>query len=796
MLENLIRRTKPTVHSPIAYNKGVNIGPFFSSDAIGLTFAADQQFLEVPGALDAVWQLETDDSAPISLMSTLGLQARSFQIMPQVSLNKVPQERIRDLFCQPCIDVVFSNYVRLTVTPVADVKAVIEFWVRSGDWMQGRISITNHGETTLEAGARLSARLITLQGNTDLKPTRQGFQTNLKGQTGSLSVHLVMEGSSKTILSPNLALEQSKHLSPGQTLRTLWQCEIQKNGGENHQVSKTFPTNWDGEIARLEVANQARMVQISTPESNWDAAFYSNQNQAFQLLRKNDHSQASPDKSRSIHSAFNPANPGSRTSISALELWQLAGSLLPAQGELASKLLKDYLAKASADLTSNPQNGLPFPCLCDLAWRIHQHTQQKDNLLEIYPALKTLSLAWFTPEHDRDQDGIPEWTSIEQCGLTTLPAFNLMDEKALATRISYTEQVNLAALLEIELNELRKVAQIAEDQDTLSIIDDHLIVLSSFAASIADHGYETGCLDRKSHRWHSGELLYQGNLQSFGAKSIYLHKPARLNLRLKPSFQLKKPSVFYLHGENAEGEQVVEPVEPASLLWLPGSFFYTTSQIYARVDKISDLQIGECHLQVHQADLESHDIGLLLAAQAENQEVAIETANGVNLQSILASTNYGLPEDLDPSAEKKVVNLGWNLMILADLIRKDETEEAFRLLSQLLQAQISHLSLERSNTDRWSSQNGRFLGLRNTIGGLIPVSLVLDLAGIRIFHENKVSLRGQNPFPWLIKVQLRGLEVTRDGRNATVRFPDGTVQHHFGSSQKTFSNEPEAAAVS
>jgi len=76
----------------------VNIGPFFSSDAIGLTFAADQQFLETPGTLDAVWQLETDDCAPISLMSTLGLQARSFQIMPQISLNKIAQERIQDFF--------------------------------------------------------------------------------------------------------------------------------------------------------------------------------------------------------------------------------------------------------------------------------------------------------------------------------------------------------------------------------------------------------------------------------------------------------------------------------------------------------------------------------------------------------------------------------------------------------------------------------------------------------------------------------------------------------------------------
>ena len=776
----------------------MNIGPFFSRDAIGLTLAADQQFLETPSALDTVWQLETEECAPISLLSTLGLQARSFQIMPQVSLNKLSRERIQDFFCQPCIELIFSNYVRLSVTPFSDVKALIEFWVRSGDWVQGRISITNHGESNIEAGARLAARLITLQGNSELKPTRHGFQTNLKGQTGSLSVHLMLDGNSKTVLSPNLALEQSKHLSPGQSLQSLWQCEIQKSGGEALPDVRKFPVNWDGEIARLEIANQSRMVQITTPQSNWDAVFYSNQNQAFQLLRKDAQGCISPDKSRSIHSAFSPINGNTHTSISALELWQLTLSLLPAQVEDAAKLLADYLLRASTNLTKNPQAALPFPCLCDLAWRVHQQYQQKDYLLEIYPSLKAVCLAWFSPEHDCDQDGLPEWTSVEQCGLSSLPVFDLVDNDNMATRINYTEQLNLAALLAIELRELRKAAQVADDQITLTTIDNHLAILDAFIASFANKDYQTGCVDRDSHRWHPGEVLFQGDLKVFGSKSIYLSQPARLNFKLRPSVQLRKPPVFYLHGENAAAKQVVEPVEPSNLLWLPGGFFFTTNQMYTRIDKISDLQIEECYLQIHQANLISHDLGILLATpiEKEQKDAENEINNNWCLKPILAASNYGLPENLDPQEGKKVVNLSWNLLILAELIRKGEAEAALQLLGQLQQAQINHLCMEHSNTDRWSSQNGRSFGLRNTIGGLIPVNLVLELAGIRIINENRVTLFGQNPFPWLFKVQFRGLEVTRDGKNTTVRFPDGSVQHHFGSSQKTFTSEIEKKATS
>ena len=763
----------------------MNIGPFFSSDAIGLTLAADQQFLETPGSFDAVWQLETEECASVSLLSTLGLQARSFQIMPQVSINKVTQERIQDFFCQPSLDLIFSNYARLTISPVQDVKAVVEFWVRSGDWVQGRISITNHGETNAEIGARLAARLITLQGNSELKPTRQGYQTILKGQTGNLTVTLGMEGGSKTVLSPNLALEQSKHLAPGESLQTLWECVVQKNNTENN--NRSYPANWDGEIARLEVANQARMVQIITPQSNWDAAFYSNQNQAFQLLRKDAQGQVSPDRTRGIHSAFTQSVPGARSGISAIELWQLIGSLLPAQVELSTKLLADYVEKASTDLKSNPHLALPFPCLCDLTWRVHQVYQQKDFLLGIYPAIKALCLAWFSLENDRDQDGFPEWSSIEQCGLISLPTFDLLDENTLATRISFTEQINLASLLAIELGELRKIAQVADDQSTMLEIESHLYSLNTFITDFADMNYQSSCLDRETHYFHSGEILFNGDLQAFGAKSIYLSKPARLNLRLKPSSQLKKPSVFYLHGENAEGEQVVEPVEPANLLWLPGSFFYTTTQVYARIDKITDLNLRDCHIQIHQANLQSHDLGILFSAPIENEQ----EPDRWNFKSVLAATNYGLPENLDTQTEKKVVNLGWNLLVLADLIRKGQTDTAFKLLGQLQQAQINHLRLEHNNTDRWNAHNGRLLGLRNTIGGLIPVSLILELDGVRILNENKVTIRGQNPFPWVFKVQYRGLEVTRDGKNTTVRFPDGTIEHHFGAAQKNFVHETD-----
>ena len=769
----------------------MNPGPFYNADPLGLTLAADQAFNQEQSPLDVVWQLSLDNDAPLSLFSTLALQARSFHILPQISLNKIPFEEIGSFFAKPTIDKIFSNYAKITVSPIPELEAVFEFWLRSGSWLQGRMSLSNHGSENLEVGTRLTARLITLQGSSELRPAKQSFQNTLKGQSGNLSVNLEIEGASTIILSPYLALEQSKQLKPGQMLQSLWQCDIQAEPSETLRKSHSFPLNWDGEIAKIEIANLSRMLQISTPLASWDAVLFSNQNQAFQLLRRDTQGLVQADRHRSIHSAFTPKLSLGNSKLSALELWQILYSLLPAQGELAAQLLSDFVKSAAAEQKKNPNNALPFPCLCELSWRIHQQLEGKDFLTTLYPALKSLTLAWFMPEHDHDQDGIPEWSRIDQLGLTSLPNFDLLDEEGFPTQVNMTEQVNLIALLNIELRELLKIAQVAEDSETIAEIEQHLSIITNFLTDFEENSSKNTVFDFESGKWQKGDLLYEGKLEKFGEKAFYLTRASRLNLRLKPQLQIKKPATFYLHGENQAGEQVSEAIEPENLVWLPGSFFYTTKEIYTRIDKISQLEMEDCDLRIHQANLECQDIGLLFTLSSSKTEDSSEWS----LESLIPNFNYGIPENLKPESDKQVVNLGWNLLLLADLIRKGELELAFKLLGQLVQAQDKQLRQQHSTTDRWEAQSSRFLGLRNTIGGVLPLALVLDLAGIRIYNENKVSISGQNPFPWQFKVQYRGLEVIRDGKNSTVRFQDGSLQHHFGSSLKTFIHEGNESSV-
>ena len=205
------------------------------------------------------------------------------------------------------------------------------------------------------------------------------------------------------------------------------------------------------------------------------------------------------------------------------------------------------------------------------------------------------------------------------------------------------------------------------------------------------------------------------------------------------------------------------------------------------MDRFEGLSIEDTRLQIHAADLHTWDISQLFCdLEIQNELVEGDGKSKLNIQDLVSSTNYGLPESLHVDEPTQVVNLSWNCLLVSHLVEIGERELAFKLFSQLMAAQVGMLKADHTASDRWHAQTGRNLGSSNSIGSLIPVNLFLEIAGVRIFHENKVIIQGNNPFPWAFKVFYRGLEIVRDGKNTTICFPNGDKEHHFGSSPKTF----------
>ena len=63
-------------------------GPFFTTDPLSLTLAADHAFAAELESPDIVWQLELEPSQALSLQTSLGLQAQSFRVFPFVGRNE------------------------------------------------------------------------------------------------------------------------------------------------------------------------------------------------------------------------------------------------------------------------------------------------------------------------------------------------------------------------------------------------------------------------------------------------------------------------------------------------------------------------------------------------------------------------------------------------------------------------------------------------------------------------------------------------------------------------------------
>ena len=144
-------------------------------------------------------------------------------------------------------------------------------------------------------------------------------------------------------------------------------------------------------------------------------------------------------------------------------------------------------------------------------------------------------------------------------------------------------------------------------------------------------------------------MLYEGDLAEFGQKPIYLNQASRLNLRIKSELMIKKPVPFTIIGESRSGEAIQELVTSEDLLWLPGSFFLTSKQIYARVDRIENFPLENTQLQLYTADLRKFDLSWLFRELLSPTNSSPSGRTVSYLRQWLAGTNYDAAASFNPT---------------------------------------------------------------------------------------------------------------------------------------------------
>ncbi len=761
-------------------------GPLFAKEPCPLTIASDYRFGEFHPEIDAVWTQNLRPGEPLWLRTSLGLQAQSLRIFPSFILQNQSFTFLESFFSSPRIDLLLTNYMRISFGLQPGLAVSLENWAAASNRLLGRIELSNENNDRCELEVNLSADLVPQTGSTGMSPVLHKFKTLLQGTSSNLALALGMEGPARVVFSPLPALCWRASIPARARLALQWRLVIESDLPQAlAAASEAYPANYSAEVARVLNRNRQETVHISEAQEGWHEVLAASQMLATQLVYSNAEAQleALPQRnSDTSHPELRPASlsPQQKPQLHPAALRQVILALVPGQTKTALSLLRAYLQVLPQDSIEKPL----FPCLAALSWELFTQFQDKSLISFVYPILRDQTLAWFNKTHDQDYDGLPEWESLSQTMLFDQPGFEVLRAANQATPIQKTESSALTALLLDELHALESMAQLLSDSAGLQIYQS-LAQRSRNALAAVYARNVFGTWDRDTHARFIGEVLYRGPLQNLNHTTYTLTQPQRLLMQVFPSDPLGKPLSIKLDGLGSDGKKQEEQLGAGQISWLPGFFFAASQKIYTQLNGLhADGQNAE--LLLYTPSLDGFSIADLYA-----WDPLLAEQNWVNdvFTKLENETLYGLPETL--LAPVGVTSQGktnpvWTSLLIDKFIKEGETTRAFNLLQSWVRASIRSLNSEHSLFEAADASNGRPYGNRSAAAGILPLNLVLRMAGVHFMEDGRVQIAGANPFPWPIGFRYRGVHVLRDGKNTRISFPNGELQHHFGSVKRIF----------
>jgi hypothetical protein len=768
-------------------------------DPLFLTLAADSR-LSTPDYLnDHIWELEPGGGEPValSLRTTYGLRARAMRLFLRFTENGQALIDPSAFSVKPRVKRFYPNFLSLEFSPFENLEATTEYWVPESHALAGRMTLVNRSTATRHVRLEVCAALAHLDGQ-NMMPIQQQMVNVLAGGTGGLFPVIFMTGGPKPGPGPHPSLALDLELGPGASRQfTFAQAAEETLPAAFELARRTAARPWEAERARIELLHASSTYEIHTGDVDWDAALAFTQTAAFSLLlRGNDKlphttfiAARQPDHgfSRKGDGTDYPPAWSGQTPFEALYL----ASLLPGAPQVGRDFLLNFLATQAenGEIDNKPGLGgqrgklLAAPVLASLAWSLHLADPNEAFLTRVFPKLQKFFWSWFSPEHDLQRDGIPEWTHLLQTGFEDNPLFDVWHPWSQGVNISTVHSPALCAMLYREARCLMRMAKTLEATDDLSLLGLQAGALRAAVEASWDARTALYCyVDRDTRLSQYGRELVRskGGSASFRPKAEF-EQPVRLQIEiLTKSHTSKRPEVEI--GEYAiKGEP--EIIEGNQFQWQSGGLVATSRKVYTRVGRVKVRGLEDKDkVIVRTVDLTSEDLTLLLplwAGMSEHQH-----AQALIGRTILSAERFDRPFGLPalpslPAHEADSVgmsvHLPWNQLIGEGMLAYAFRDETARLTAHLMNAVIQNLKQMRAFSQRYHAEQGTGIGERNSLNGLAPLGLFLHALGLTIQSPNRVRLEGRNPFPWPVTVKYRGLTVVRGLEETVITFPNGAV---------------------
>ena len=767
-------------------------------DPMCLTLAADARLGRVDYCDDQIWDLQIGNGEPaaLALQTTFGLRARSLRIFPRFCEGDVVLTDPTNFHSAPTVQKFYPNYLLTSYAPFPGIDVEGEYWVPESHAIAGRLKITNSSTTPRQIRMDWVALLIPTEGQR-MTPVEIQAAPVLSGSTGGLTPVIFLTGGPQPGSGPYPSLSIEFDLSSGESRLITWShAALQDAESSFELVRQVAARPWEAEVARLELLN-AGQIEIHTGDIEWDAAFAFTQKAAYSLFLGPTPNlpDASPVATRLPDQGYSMRGDGSDYNYlwngqTPLDAYYLSGILLPGSPELVKGLIRNFLATQNENGAIDWKPGLggqrsrllATPLLSSLTWRIYQSTEDLKFLEEVFSPLLNFLLAWFSHDHDRDEDGVPEWDHTMQTGFEEHPLFSRWHSWAQGVDISSAESPSLCAFLYHECQSLIQIANVldrSESINALSSFSDHM-----FAAVEMGWNEAAGCYqywDRDTHYSTEGELL----AETLGPGKIILQRtfehPIRILMRIRTGGEITRRPQIFIHGESASGQHRVERISDDQIKWFLGLGTLTGDRVYTQIeqieihgldanDQVSISSVGFC-------DQDQTTLLPLWAKIPDPDKAAILIQETV-LSPHVYWHSFGMPAcppnpALVDIPECQSAHLPWNNLIGEGLIAYGYQDEAAELVTRLMKAIIQNLKQEGSFRRHYHTESGQGIGERNASSGLAPLGLFLEVLGVQLYSPSKVALSGFNPFPWPVTVKYRGMTVLRQKDMSTVIFPDG-----------------------
>ena len=763
-----------------------------------LTLAADMRFSTPNYVNDHIWEMEIGSGEPsaLTLRTTYGLRARSMRIFPRFTEAGTTISDVTGFATPPTIHKCYSNFLELAFSPFEGLEVIYEVRVPDSNSLAGRVTIHNRSTEIRKPRLEMCAALVPLDGHA-FSHTQMQMVNVLIGQTSGLVPLLFLTGGPLPGPGPQPSLMVDLNLDPGTFRQLTWAQAATSEHQTSFDTARLVAAQpWDAECARIELVNAGDTIDIQTGDPEWDAALMFSQNAALGLFFPASDNLPHPSfvQVRSPDQGYSRKGdgsdyPASWSGQSPLDAYYLS-SVLPASPALAQGLLRNFLAVQTEDGTVDGRPGLggqrgryqAMPILASLAWNVYRATEDDEFLKAVFPKLLKFFWDWFSPNNDRDRDGIPEWAHLMQTGYEENPMFDTWNPWSQGVDITCMHNPALTGMLYCEAQVLIQMAEQLDQEEEVSLVKQQLEILKTaldeaWNPRTALYRYR----DRETGESSSGKVL--GRLK--GSGTVRLKQVFEPPIRLLIEVQAKSPaakrpqaiiSEYVTKGEN-------EVIRGGQFHWRSGGMVATSQQVHEKIGRIQIKGVdAKDRVIVRRPDYTGEDHTLMLplwAGVPDAQQAQVLISRNI-LNAERFDRPFGLPAcPKAPNAEAEAtcssVYPSWNLLICEGLLAYGFRDEAARQIAHLMTAVIKNLKEKRAFYQRYHADTGLGLGERNALTGLAPVGLFLQALGVQVLSSTRIRLAGKNPFPWPVTVQYKGLKILRGLDHTEIEFPNGKI---------------------